>query len=92
MESSASEPAKKNICGGSYERIALLTVVAVFLAASSAQLATAASVFVQFPVAPTLVTDPVFATQSGAGFFAEADLLAGTFKARSMSPDAGFSG
>lgn len=52
--------------------------------------AEAAGVFVQYPGGAGIMRDPLLATQSGAGFFAEADLLIGEFKAVSNSPDANF--
>ncbi|WP_415878949.1 hypothetical protein [Methylomonas sp. TEB] len=61
-------------------------------ALATSQLATAATVFVQYPdpSGSGITSDPAFATQTGAGFFAEADLLSAVFKARSESPDASF--
>jgi hypothetical protein len=61
-------------------------------ALAASNLATAATVFVQYPdpVVGGITRHPTFATKSGPGFFAEADLLVGKFKARSESPDASF--
>jgi hypothetical protein len=61
-------------------------------ALAASNLATAATVFVQYPDpgGPGITRHPTFATLPGPGFFAEADLLNGLFKARSESPDASF--
>ncbi|MCQ8106289.1 hypothetical protein NP590_19445 [Methylomonas sp. SURF-2] len=66
-------------------------LVALF-ALSLSNLATAATVFVQYPDpgGPGITSDPTFATRTGPGFFTEADLGSAYFKAKSESPDASF--
>lgn len=61
-------------------------------ALSLSQLATAATVFVQYPDpgGPGISFDSTFTARTGPGYFAEADLGSAYFRAKSESPDASF--